>query len=283
MPEIDLPHGTITVHESGPADGEPVVFVHGLLVDSRLWRHVVGRLQETHRCIVPDLPLGSHRRAMRPDAEMTPRGIARLVADLLERMDLHGVTLVGNDTGGAICQLVAAHHPERLGRLVLTNCDAYENFLPPAFRPLQWIARVPGGLTAVMQATRLAAVRRSPLAYGLLTERPIDPDVLADWVRPFHADAGVRRDVTRFVRAIHPRDTLDAARRLRAFHRPALLAWGTGDRFFTQAFARRLQADLPDARLEPIEGAKTFVSEDRPERLAELIAEFVASTQAMAA
>src|ERR671922_161104 len=111
MPEITLPQGTIRYRDQG--DGPPLVFVHGLLVDGRLWEPVVERL-DGHRCIVPDLPLGSHHVAMQPDADQTPTGVAKLIADLIAALDLRDVTLVGNDTGGALCQLVAARHPERL-------------------------------------------------------------------------------------------------------------------------------------------------------------------------
>ena len=155
--EIRLPQGTVRYREAG--SGRPIVFVHGLLVNGALWRKVTPGLESDYRCIVPDLPLGSHRIPMDEDADLSPPGVARLISDFLAALDLDGVILVGNDTGGAICQLVAAHHPERLGGLVLTPCDAYENFLPPAFRPLQYAARVPGLITALIQEIGRASCR----------------------------------------------------------------------------------------------------------------------------
>src|SRR5919204_4812144 len=160
MSEANLSQGTINYRKSG--EGPPVVFVHGLLVDGRLWRKVTPLLEDRFRCIVPDLPLGSHTRPMSPDADLSPLGLARVVADFLEELNLEDVILVGNDTGGAISQITAANHPERIGRLLLTNCDAFENFLPPAFRPMQWAARVPPVLTGVMQGMRFAPMRRPP-------------------------------------------------------------------------------------------------------------------------
>src|SRR6202451_3846054 len=158
---VDLRQGTVRYRDTG-GDGEAIVFVHGLLVNGSLWRKVTPALQSAgYRCIAPDWPLGSHLPAMRPDADTTPRGVARLVADFLTALALSGATIVANDTGGAIAQLLVTEHPERVGRLVLTPCDCFENFLPPAFRPLQWIARVPGALTLVMQPMRVASVRRS--------------------------------------------------------------------------------------------------------------------------
>jgi pimeloyl-ACP methyl ester carboxylesterase len=270
---IELPQGRIHYrdHGSGPA----VVFVHGLLVNGLLWRNVASALDARCRCIAPDWPLGSHREPLRDGADASPRGVARLIADFLEALSLQDVTLVANDTGGAISQLLITERPERIGRIVLTNCDAYENFLPPAFKPLQWAARVPGLLTAVFQAMRIPALRRSPLGFGMLTRRPIPDEVLAAWVRPYLDNAGVRRDTLRFLRAIDARDTLAAAERLRDFDGPALLAWAPADRFFKLRYAERLADAFANTRLERIDDSLTFVPEDQPARLAELIAGFV--------
>jgi pimeloyl-ACP methyl ester carboxylesterase len=272
---LTLPQGTIHVRDTGRPDGPPVVFVHGLLVDGSLWRKVVPSLEGELRCIWPDWPLGSHRTPMAPGADLSPRGVAHLVADALAAMELERVTLVGNDTGGAICQLVATERPERLGRLVLTDCDAFENFLPPMFRGLQIAARVPGLLNALVQPMRIRALRRLPMAYGLVTKRPIDHAVTDAWLRPFLQQREVRRDTAKLLRGITRRDTLAAAERLRRFERPTLLAWAREDRAFPVAHAHRLAALLPDARVEEIPDSLTFIPEDQPERLADAIARFV--------
>jgi pimeloyl-ACP methyl ester carboxylesterase len=251
-----------------------VVFVHGLLVDGELWRKVTPLLQGDARCIAPDLPLGSHRIAMNADADITPAGVAWLVGDFLAALDLDDVTLVGNDTGGAISQLVALDHGERLGRLVLTNCDCFEVFPPKEFVPMVKAARVPGALYAAVQPMRAAAARRSPLAYGWLAD-DIPDEVTLAWVRPFLDDADVRRDAATFMKAIDKATMLDAAARLPSLKIPSLVVWGQDDRFFPAELGRRLAAALPDSRLEPIAGARTFVSEDAPEALAGFIREFV--------
>jgi pimeloyl-ACP methyl ester carboxylesterase len=278
LQSVSVPAGTVHYRESG--SGPPIVFAHGLLVDGLLWRKVTPLLDDRFRCVVPDLPLGSHREPMRPDADLTPPGVARIVADFMAALELDDVTLVGNDTGGAISQLVATRHPERIGRLVLTPCDAYENFLPPFFRPLQYAAKVPGLLTAVMQSTRIGAVQRSPLGFGLLiSPEARNPEVIDSWVRPYLSNSGVRRDTIKFLKSISNRYTLEAAERLREFDRPVLIAWAPEDRFFKFSHAERLAAEIPNARLVRIENSRTFVSEDQPERLAEEIASFVPDTK----
>ncbi|MDQ3723773.1 MAG: alpha/beta hydrolase, partial [Actinomycetota bacterium] len=177
-----------------------------------------------------------------------------------------------------ICQLVATERPERIGRLILTNCDAFENFLPPLFRPLQWLARVPPLLTAAVQPLRLPALHGLPIAFGLLTKRPLPREVTEAWVRPFLSQRGVRRDTAKLLRGIDKRDTLEAAAKLASFDRPALIAWGSDDKAFGTDDGRRLATILPQGRFVEVPDSRTFVSEDQPERLAELIGEFVRST-----
>ncbi len=279
MPDIKLPQGTIRYGDAG--QGPAIVFVHGLLVDSTLWRKVVPLLEGEARCIAPDLPLGSHRIAMNADADLSPASVAALVGDLLAALDLEDVTLVGNDTGGAICQLVALDHGERVGRLVLTNCDCFEVFPPKEFVPMVKAAKVPGALYAAVQPMRAAAARRSPLAYGWLAH-DIPDEVTGAWVQPFLEDAGVRRETAAFMRAIDKATMLDAGARLPSLQIPSLVAWGQDDRFFSRELGERLATAL-GARLAPIEGARTFVSEDAPEALAELIRAFVREGAAQAA
>ena len=268
---IELPQGHIHYREAG--SGAPIVFVHGLLVNANLWRKVVAGLSGEFRCIALDLPLGSHQAPLAAGADRSPRGVAHLLADLLAELRLEDVTLVGNDTGGAIAQLLVAERPERVGRLVLTPCDLYENFLPPAFRPMQWAARM-DVLGAILQTMRVRSLRRTRLAYGVLTRRPIPHEVLEGWVAPFLSDPRVRADVTAFVCAIDSRDTVRAAERLREIGLPVLLAWAPEDRFFKLRFAERMAGELPEAHLELVPDSLTFMPEDQPERLAELIGAF---------
>ena len=270
--EVQLPQGTLEYRERGT--GEPIVFVHGALVNADLWRKVVPGLAKDFRCIAPDLPLGSHSRALPADADLTPTGAAKLIADFIEALGLENVTLVGNDTGGALCQLVVTRHPERIGRLVLTNCDAYDKFPPSIFKALFWAARIPGFVAAMGQPMRSAAMRNSPLAYGWLSKRGIPADITDGYVRPGLRDAAVRRDTTKLLKGVNPRYTQEAARHFEEFQKPVLIAWGTEKDFFPTEYGERLARDFPDGRFERIEDSYTFVAEDQPERLATLIAEF---------
>ncbi|MGI5126112.1 alpha/beta fold hydrolase [Pseudonocardia sp. CA-107938] len=269
MPVVQLSRGP--VHYTDAGSGPVVVLIHGLLVNGTLWDGVAPLLAREHRVLVPDLPLGSHREAMRPDADLSPAGLAAHIAEFLDALDLQDVTLVGNDTGGALCQITAADHSKRLARLVLTNCDAYDNFLPPAFRPVQLLPRIPGALwlTAKLIHTRVAKA-----SFDVLVTGRIPADLYAGWTA--HAsDAGVRHDVGKVLRGITVRETQRAIAALRRSAPATLLVWGDADPFFKPPFARRLAADIPGARLEWVPGARTFVPIDRPERVAELVAEHV--------
>jgi pimeloyl-ACP methyl ester carboxylesterase len=276
MNEVRLPQGVIRYRELGA--GKPIVLVHGLLTNGELWRDVAPRLAERFRVIAPDWPLGSHETPLHPGADLSPPGLAKIVADFLAELDLRDVTLVGNDTGGALSQLVAVNHPERLGRLVLTPCDAYENFLPPMFRPLQVLARIPGAVFVVGQSLRPRAARRLPFAYGWLAKRPIPDDLSDAWMAPLLSNASVRREIAAILKGISKRYTLEAAKRFGEFAKPVLIAWASEDRFFKLRYAERMAAAFPDARLEHIEDSFTFVSLDQPERTASLIAAFAGET-----
>lgn len=267
---LDL--GRIVAYEAGT--GSPIVFVHGLLVNANLWRKVVSELSPGFRCIALDLPLGSHVRPMPAEADLSPPALADLIADAIQELGLDDVTLVGNDTGGALCQLVVTRRPERIGRLVLTSCDYRDNFPPAAFRPLILAARAPGALRAILTTLRPRAPRRLPLAFGWLTKRPIDHEAEDSYVLAALADGGVMTDLRRVLRGIHARYTNAAADALGRFERPALIAWSREDRFFPPRDAEALAAELPDSRLEWIDDSYTFSSEDQPHRLADLISDF---------
>jgi pimeloyl-ACP methyl ester carboxylesterase len=273
---VTLSQGAISYRQQG--EGPTLVFVHGLLVDGRLWQRLAPKLAGQCRCVVADWPLGAHRTPLAPGSDRSPRGIAHLIADFLEALDLQQVTILANDTGGAIAQILAAERRERLRALVLTNCDCLENFLPPIFRPLQWLAHVPGAYALIARTARSARLRRSNLGFGMLSHQPLPDQLTADWLAPLR-DRAVRADVIATLRAIDRRDTLAAAERLHQQPLPTLLAWGTDDHAFKLRFAERLAAKIPSARLQQIPGSRTFVPWDQPERLAEAIVAFLSELQ----
>ena len=273
MQSITLSAGEIAYGDIGA--GEPIVFLHPLLASAWHWRNVVPTVAEGgFRCLTPTLPLGAHGVAMTAEADLTPTGLVRLVVEFLDALDLGPVTLVGNDTGGALAQMIAASHPQRVERLVLTSCDAFEDFFPPLFRYLQWGAKVPGFATAVGQSLRVRGLRRLPVTFGWLAKRPIPDAVLDGYAAPFLNDPKVRRDVVKFLRGVDPRLTCEAAERLRTFDRPVLLAWAQQDRVFRIRLAERLRDLLPDATLKPIDDSYAFTPEDQPGVLAGMIVEF---------
>jgi pimeloyl-ACP methyl ester carboxylesterase len=278
---LDLGGGRrIRTHVTG--EGPPIVFVHGALVNANLWRKVVPRL-EGHTRVTLDMPLGSHLEPMPKHADMSALALANLLADAIEALDLSDVTIVGNDTGGGLTQIVAARRPERIGALVLTSCDAFENFPPRFFRIVLAPARIPGAIPVAFGGLRLRPLRRLPIAYGWLTNGPIDPDAEDSYVLPVLTRGPIRRDVRKLLGGFDPSLTLDAAAKLTSWDRPALIAWSENDRFFPPEHGERLAKLIPGARFEPIEGARTFSPEDRPERLAELIGDFARGLAAAAA
>jgi pimeloyl-ACP methyl ester carboxylesterase len=273
--EVELSTGRIQFRDTG--DGPVIVFVHGVFVNGTLWQNVIDQLGGNFRCIAPDWPLGAHTVPMSADADVSPLGVARLIREFVEELDLHDVTLVANDTGGAVTQLLLDEGSDRVGRVVLTNCDSFDNFLPKSIRGLQYLARVPGLTWLAVQPARIGAVR--PIAYRWLTKHGIDADVMEAWVRPILSSRGVRRDTTQFLRKIDHRDTVAAAERLRTFDKPVLLLWARNAPYFPFAHAERWVEILPDARLVEVPDSYTFVSLDQPAVTAREIATFVRERQ----
>ncbi|HEX7059111.1 MAG TPA: alpha/beta hydrolase [Solirubrobacterales bacterium] len=269
--EIELPAGTIRYREAG--EGKPVVFIHGYLVDGRLWGGVVDRLSDRCRCIAPDWPIGAQRVAMKPDADLSPYGIAEIVASFLEALDLDDVTIVGNDSGGAMSQVTVTRHPQRIGRMVLTNCDTHENFPPGIFKAMPPLAALPGGMSLLAAPFRIPAMARA--AFRPFARTRIPDNLIASWMEPGLHDPAVKRDVKKVTTGMNKRYTLEAAEKLKGSDLPVLLTWAPGDRFFPIKYAQRLAEDIPNARLVEIPDSKTFVSIDQPQRLADEIAAFV--------
>ncbi|MER6815455.1 alpha/beta hydrolase [Spirillospora sp. NPDC000708] len=278
MRTVNLSAGPIAYRDLG--DGPPVVFVHGLLVNGEIWRHETGPLVDAgHRCLVPTWPLGAHSQPMRPDADLTPDGLAGLIEEFLEALDLKDVTLVGNDTGGALVQILMTRRPERVARVVLASCDVLDRFPPPPFGFLAPMSRLPGSLWVTAQLFRIRPLLRLPIALGWVAKRPIPREVADSYLAPIQTSRAVRRDLGKLLRGFDERHTLDAFEANGDYDRPVLLLWAKEERLFPLPLAERLAGRLPDARLELVEDSYTFISEDRPGLLAGKVREFAIMTR----
>lgn len=277
---VELPAGPIhyRVYDAQDAQGETLVFVHGFAVDGRLWEPVALRLAAAGmRCIVPTWPFGAHTTPMKPGADVSPPGAARIIADFLTALDLHDVTIVGNDSGGAVTQLLVTSDPGRIARLVLTSCDSFDNFPPGPFKTLSRAAHLPGVGVLLAQAMRFEPILRSSIAFGAVNAQRQPTELLRSFVAPLIKDRRVRADALRFFGAADTADTLAAGAKLPDLTMPALLVWGQDDTLFPLSDAERLQAALADCTLVVVPEARTFVPLDQPEAVATAIAEFVAA------
>jgi len=271
---MELSMGPIRYYEAG--QGPTLVFVQGWMVNANHWRGVVGALADRFRCITADWPTGSHELALDPDADLSPPGCARQIAEFVEVLDLSDVTLVGNDSGGALAQITAASHRARIGALVLTACETPADVWPPLeFAVLTAEAVKPDGLIDLMAALADVAFRADPVAYGLLAKYGIPVAVSDTYVQPFLEDAAIRHDTHKIMGGAHERHVRAAADTLvTAWDRPALLVWAEDDPVFAAERGRAYAASLPGARFELITDSFSFTPEDQPEQLARLIAAF---------
>ena len=275
MTKIELSAGPIEYTDTG-GDGPALVLVHGLMMDASLWEGCIAELAADYRCLAPTLPLGAHRQPMHADADLSLPAIARLVAEFLDRLDLRDVTLIGNDTGGALVQLAMCDGAARVGRVVLASCDAFDNF-PPGLtgKTLMLAGKLPPRPFGMfMQQMRLRAIRRLPIAFGWLTRR--GDAATARWMRPVLTQPEIRRDTVRTLRAAGADTQLlvRAAECLPGFSRPALVVWASEDRVMPPEHGRRLAELLPHGRLVEVDDSYTLIPLDQPARFAQIIREF---------
>lgn len=278
MAEVELSAGPIEYEDTGGA-GPLVVLLHGLAMTGSVWRHVVADLRADHRCVVPTLPLGGHRRPMHPDADLSLSGMVGLVADFLHRLDLREVTLVGNDWGGAQLLVTQRRH-ERLGRLVLAACEAFDNYPPGIPGRLAGLSAKTSVATYVMaQSMRLRPLRRAPMSWGWMSKRPVPNEIMDEWFRPLATSRAIRRDFRAYAGSVPDKATLlEWAERQRAFDRPVLVVWAIEDRLMPRAHGQRLVELFPDARLVEIADSYTLIPEDQPRGLAGAIRRFINDT-----
>jgi pimeloyl-ACP methyl ester carboxylesterase len=276
MPEIELTAGTIEYDDTG-GDGPVLVLLGGLVMDASVWYPMVEDLRADHRCVVPTLPLGAHRKPMRADADLSLEGYARIVAELLERLELSDVTLVQNDHAAAL--VLAGENPARVARLVISSCEAFENY-PPGLpgKNMRLTGMIPGGMFVSMQALRVRALRRLPIAFGWMSKRALPDELLDRWLAPLQSQRAVRRDLRKYVTSARRGQMFEVCERLRSFERPALVVWTPEDKVQRPEHGRRLAELLGDARLVEIADSYTLIMRDQPRAFARAIREFVRET-----
>jgi pimeloyl-ACP methyl ester carboxylesterase len=274
---IELAAGPIEFEDTG-GSGPVIVFVHGLMMDGSLWRHVVADLREDYRCVLPTLPLGGHSQPMHADADLSMRGIAEILGEFMAALDLREVTLAMNDWGGAQL-LIGGEHDARIARLALCACEAFDNVPPkgPA-QMLPYLARIPGGLQIALMPFRFDRLRRLGMTYGWLSRRPVPREIMDRWFGPVCSQRQIRRDLRKYVigSARAARELLAASAALGSFERPALVAWASEDRMMPREHGRRLAELLPRGRLVEIEDSYTLIPEDQPAQLAAHMRELLA-------
>ncbi|WP_245008799.1 alpha/beta fold hydrolase [Mycolicibacterium farcinogenes] len=274
MHTANLQRGAIRYYETGT--GSPVVFVHGFMMNANTWRNVVPQIAAAgHRCIAPDLPLGAHSIPV-PYADLTPPGVADLLADLLDQLELTDVTLVANDSGGVVTQNLLVRRPERVARVVLASVDCYEVFPPARYQWLTKAIKIPGATRAVTEIMRIRALQRLPFTFGPATKRPVPDDVLDSFLLPSRTSADIRADLSRFVaQGVSNKFTLDVVPKFASITQPVLVAWAREDHLVPAEYGQRLATDLPNATLKFIEDSHMLVQEDQPDVLSELVIEFL--------
>jgi pimeloyl-ACP methyl ester carboxylesterase len=274
MERLDKYRGQVRTR-SGPASyvdtggpGRPALFVHGVGTSSYLWRHVIEELDGQRRCVAVDLPLHGRTPAA-TDQDFTLPGLARFVADCCDALELAEVDLVANDTGGAVCQVFAAGHPERLHTLTLTNCEAHDNVPPKALLPAVLLARM--GLYARI-APRLARdiPRARKRIFGLSYQdvARLPEDIVRAWVEPQLGTAEAARQSQRLLTSLHARDLLAVEPALARLQVPTLIVWGTKDIFFRRKWAYWLRDTIPGAtEVVEIDGGRLFFPDERAAEL----------------
>jgi len=253
MPELELTAGTIDYQDTG-GDGPVLVLLGGVSMDGSVWEPMV--------------------------ADLSLAGFGRIVAELLERLDLSDVTLVQNDHAAALA--LAGQNPKRIARLVISSCEAFENY-PPGLpgKNLRLTAMAPGGIFLAMQAMRLRPLRRLPISFGWMANRPLPDELIDRWLRPLQTQRGVRRDLRKYATSARRRQMLEVCERLRSFDRPALVVWTPEDRVQRPEHGRRLADLLPDAQLVEVPDSYTLIMRDQPDAFARAVREFVRAAPAV--
>lgn len=279
MPEVELSAGVVEYEDTG-GEGPTIVVVHGLS-DSRHWRKVVAELSPEHRCVSPTLPLGSHRRPVKPDADLSLRGMGRILAEFIERLELSDVTLCFNDWSAAQT-MIADSLMDRVGKLVLVSCETADNYPPGLGGMAVWAsAKMPGGISLMRQVLLRRRIRNLPFVYGQMSKRGVPDELMREWLEPLKRPE-IRRDLRKYAGdAMNGRRAMRAASSaLASFARPVLVVWDEEGKMMPNRSGRQLAEAFPDSRLVELPDCYTLIPEDQPIALAKAIQEFVGARSA---
>jgi pimeloyl-ACP methyl ester carboxylesterase len=276
VPEVEVSAGPIEYGDSG-GDGRPIVFIGGLPHDERLWEGVVAELSPQFRCLTPVLPLGAHRKPMRPDADLSLSGMSRIITDFLARLDLEDAIVCFNDWGGAQT-MVANGETERVGGLVLVSCETANNYPPGlAGQAAALSGWMPGGFSVMRLVLGSPALRRLPLTYGQMSKKGVPDEVMRRWLEPLKRPE-IRRDLRRYVKDVRrgKRQMRAATPSLRSFERRVLVVWDAEGKMMPNAEGRRLANSFPNSTYVELPDCYTLIPIDQPEALVREIRKFFA-------
>ncbi|HVU72931.1 MAG TPA: alpha/beta hydrolase [Mycobacteriales bacterium] len=268
---ITLSGATLDYRDVG--SGPAVVFVHGVYITGAVWDDVVDRLSSTHRCIVPTWPLGAHAHEMPAGTDLSVAATARRVPELLEALDLRDVTIVANDSGGGITLTsLATGHPglSRIGALVLTNCDSFDHFPPPSFKPMVKLCRLSGSIGTGLMRFFASGAGKKLFFKQVCSTQPSDERIDAI-LGAFRTSARSRRDAVQVTASMKPSLTLDAVPALEALEAPVHVVWGDADKVFPKGDGERIAKTARNGTYVPVPGSGTYVMVDAPDALAQAI------------
>jgi pimeloyl-ACP methyl ester carboxylesterase len=267
---------TIPLEYADHGKGETLLFIHGTFANGNTWRKIIPALSKFFRCIVPDWPLGGHRIAVDDTADLSSYGIADLVLNFLDALKLTEVIIVANDTGGAYAQVFTAKYPERVKKLILSNCEGLEIFPPEKFKLLQSLVKIPGYTYLMSCVFRSRSFLKRPEAFGLLSHTLTGGEIFELYVQNFVLNKLIRKNFKKLVAGWNPKYTIEAAYTLATFKNPVLIIWGRDDKeLFPLALGERISAIFPNSTFEVIDSSLTYVQEDQPEKVIHLISKFV--------
>jgi pimeloyl-ACP methyl ester carboxylesterase len=277
MESVRVAAGTVEYRDEGDPDGPPVVLLHGLLMNDAQWELALPFLPAGYRYLLPVLPLGGHRVPMRADADLTMPGMVGILADFLDTLDLHDVDLVVTDWGGPLF-LADLGRDQRVGRLIICPCEAFDNF-PPGFPgKVTWLAtRTPLTVSIAMRQLRIGWIRRQYLMFGMMAKKPVPQHVVDRWLEAGLRDKAIRRDLIKYSRTRFDKaDLVRATERLADFDGDVLVLWSHNpvmpDRHATEL------ARLTNGVLRYVDDAHVLVMLDQPATTAHEISAFLTAS-----